>query len=392
MFRQFRSGFLPSLLTVIAIALGVTVVTTVAAFLDINYQTQTTFINSLKARTLTLQPTEEDYTAFTEDDVLIREVGLEADQPITLTQEDMQAAKAAAPSVDYAYVSSVVGVAMKGNIISASKDFVEAHEITLSQGSLFTESDYEEQRNVAIISSRAIDLHDLPENPIGQRIKDDDGQLSLEIIGVMADDAAQDAYGQSVDILIPFRVDEYNPMFAPSFVVEDVDNLTMARAELEAFATKTWGGRVTVRSQNLEGYRAQQRSSGLLIAALAAIGLVSAALNIMNLLLARVFKRRRETGILRSLGATRKIIRSHYLSEALVLGCIGGVVGVVLGYTLALVFNAYTSAATSQLMPSPSLLALIIGFVSALGMSAVFSLYPALLASRLNITEALREL
>jgi putative ABC transport system permease protein len=392
MFRQFRSRPLQAILTILAVALGVAVVTAVAAFLDINRQSQKTFINSHEARMLTLQTLEDDYNAFAGDDALVREVGLMDDQGVTLAQEDVEQAKAASPSVDYAYVSSVVGVAMRGNIISVSKDFIDAHGITLLQGSPFTESDYTEQRSVAIVSRRAIELHNLPDNPIGQTIKDDDNFMALQIIGVMANDAIKDAYGETVDILIPFRVDSYNPMYAPSFVVKDIGNLNVARAELQAFASKTWGERVTVRSNNLETYTAQQRTTRFLIATLASVSLVSAALNIMNLMLAQVFKNRRETGILRSLGATRAIIRNQYLSNALILGSVGGVLGVALGYALLWAFNSYVATANPDALGlAPSLLALLIGFASALGISAVFALYPALLASRMNVVEALKE-
>ena len=211
---------------------------------------------------------------------------------------------------------------------------------------------------------------------------------------------------QLPDILIPFRPFSDDPedpsaflsgnaMGPPTFVVEDVAEVGEARAQLQAFAEKTWGDRVTVRSQDLKKYAAQQRSTRLLIASLASIGLVSAALNIMNLLLARVFKNRRDTGILRTLGATRTMIRNQYFVDALILGVIGGAIGVLLGYGLLIVFDTYVAAANQQatlVADSPSLLPLLVGFVSALGISVIFSVYPALLASRLNVIESLKEL
>jgi ABC-type antimicrobial peptide transport system permease subunit len=399
-FWQFRSSTLPSFLTIIAIALGVAVVTAVAAFLDISRQTQTEFINSLEARTITLQISEDDYNAFSGDDTLVREVGLMDDVSMTLTEEDMMQAKAATPSVDYAYVSTGTCIYsdsfnFSSERIAVSKDYFDAHNISFSRGSGFATSDFEQRRRVAVVSSRFVNLFGLQGDPIGQVINalDCDSYFDFEIVGVMSDETAGNFSGERFpDLIVPFRPDEYNAMNPLSFVVKDIKDLNEARAELETFASKTWNGRVTVHSQNLEVYRSQQRSSGLLIAALASVGLVSAALNIMNLLLARVFKRRRETGILRSLGATRTAIRNQYLSDALILGSVGGLAGVILGYALVFVFNSYVSAATSTFSPSPSLLALAIGFVSALGMSAAFALYPAFLAARLNIVEALREL
>jgi ABC-type antimicrobial peptide transport system permease subunit len=262
--------------------------------------------------------------------------------------------------------------------------------LSFGEGSSFSESDFAEQRNVVLVSQRLLELIDKVENPLGQTVTAwDQNPVTFEIIGVMADTPDTTL----PDLLIPFRPDPYNPTNPPTFVVQDIADLNQARAELEAFTTKTWGGRVTVRSVNLEKYTTQQRTTRFLIAMLASVGLVSAALNIMNLMLARVFKNRRETGILRSLGATRTIICNQYLSDALVLGTVGGVLGVAIGYGLLLAFNNYVVAVNSDALSlAPSLLALVIGFASALGISTVFALYPALLASRMNVVEALKEL
>ena len=131
-----------------------------------------------------------------------------------------------------------------------------------------------------------------------------------------------------------------------------------ARAELASFAAKEWGGRVTVHSNNVEGYPAQQRTTRLLVAVLASIGLTSAALNLMNLTLARVLTGRREVGILRSLGATRANIRGQYFTNALIMGVVGGSAGVVLGYGFLAVFNLYVATASSAQIEAvrPSLL------------------------------------
>jgi ABC-type antimicrobial peptide transport system permease subunit len=309
MFRQFRSRPLQAMLTILAVALGVAVVTAVAAFLDINRQSQKAFINSLKTRSISLQ-TREDDSANSSDwnSSLVTEVGLVDDQPITLTKEDLEQARAAAPSVAYAFITSPVGLDTSGiaesgiDMLAVSKEYVAANDITLIEGSSFSESDYAEQRNVVLASRRLLELTGKVANPIGQTVTAwDQGSVTFEIIGVMEDTPNTEL----PDLLIPFRLDPYNPMIPPTFVVKDIADLNQARAELETFATKTWGGRVTVHSSDLETYTAQQRTTRFLIATLASVSLVSAALNIMNLMLAQVFKNRRETGILRSLETPR---------------------------------------------------------------------------------------
>ena len=393
--RQFRSYPLQSILIVLAVALGVGVVTAVAAFLTLGQRAERQLVDSLWAREITLQTRDDDlFSATKEDGSLIHEVGRLGDEPITLTEADMERARASAPLVKYAYVTSPVGIDTSNisrdgvDFLAVSKDYLPANAIVVSEGSSFTDSDYAEQRDVALVSPRLVKLMDLSD-PLGEHVVGAWGDFNFEIIGVMADKGNPDL----PDVLVPFRPDAYNAMKPPTFVVEDMADVDEARAQLQAFARSTWGERVSVRSQDVDTYRSQQSSTRLLIASLASLGLVSAALNIMNLLLARVFKNRRDTGILRTLGATRSTIRNRYLLDALVLGAVGGVVGVGLGYALLVVFNSYLAAAdqTPLLAGSLSLLPLGVGFVSALVSSVVFSLYPALLAARSNVIESLRE-
>ena len=395
-FRRFFSSPLQSGLTLLALALGVAAVTAIAAFISVSRLSQTALTTSLWAREMTMQTRENDIYGATEDDGrLIHEVGRLGDEPIMLTEADMERARESAPLVDYAYVTSPVGIDMSNitkdgtDVLAVSKDYLAVNDITVSEGSSFTNSDYAQQRNVALVSPRLVKLMGVSD-PIGEHVKDEWGGFDFEIIGVMS---AHDATNLP-DMLVPFRPDLYNAMDPPTFVVEDVADVGEARAQLQAFASRTWGDRVTVRSQNVKKYTDQQRSTRVLIASLASIGLVSAALNIMNLLLARVFKNRRDTGILRTLGATRRMIRNQYLLDALVLGLVGGAMGVLLGYGLLIIFDAYVAAADPQatLVASPSPIPLLVGFVSALGISVIFSLYPALLASRLNVIESLQEL
>ena len=404
-FRRFFSSPLQSGLTLLALALGVAAVTAIAAFISVSRLSQTALTTSLWAREMTMQTREDDIYRATEDDgTLIHEVGRLGDELITLTEADMERARENAPLVDYAYVTLPFGVDMSNiskegfDFAAVTKDYLAANEITVTEGSSFADSDYTEQRNVALVSPRLVKLMGLSSDPVGEHVVDAWGSINFEIIGVMGTN--KDA--KVPDVLIPFRPpssDPFdflssNPIGPPTFVVEDVADVDEARAQLQAFASRTWGDRVTVRSENVKKYADQQRSTRVLIASLASIGLVSAALNIMNLLLARVFKNRRDTGILRTLGATRRMIRNQYLLDALVLGFIGGAVGVGLGYGLLIIFDAYVAAADPQTTPvaSPSPIPLLVGFVSALGISVVFSLYPALLASRLNVVESLQEL
>jgi putative ABC transport system permease protein len=121
------------------------------------------------------------------------------------------------------------------------------------------------------------------------------------------------------------------------------------------------------------------------------IGLVVAALGVINTLMMNVLERRREIGSLRSLGLTRWQTTKMVLAEAATLGMIGGAFGLAFGYVLSQVFvDALNEMANYDLQyvftPAP----FIAGLFLALGVSQAAALYPAWRAAGVNIVEAVK--
>lgn len=401
--RQFRTQPLQSLLIVVAVALGVGVVTAVAALLDIGRQSQAQFDEELIARELTLQAVENDTSAFTSPGLTpvdVRQIGLVSDEPVTFTLEDLEAARNAAPSIDYAYLNAfktfhngALGEDfLVGSAVTA--DYIEAAGLEVTSGSLPTDSDFAENRRVMLVTPRVVERLQLTGDPIGQAVAFEREDEPYTIIGLLPDSEERFSVRE---IVVPY-VQESGPFSSIrelKFAVEDADDLAQASAELEAFSRERWGERVSVSSRraNRQAFIERQRTRRFVIAIFASIALVVAALNIMTLMLARVLRRRREIGIQRSLGATRRQIRGRFLGEAFTLGLLGGILGMAAGYGFLSAYNSYLHAARDgfAVKVSFSFTAVIIGLALALLTSLLFGLYPAILASRLRIVEALRE-
>ena len=390
--RQFRSYPLQSVLVLVAVALGVAVVTAVAAFLDIGQRAEQQLNDSLWARRVTLQAVEDDWQGLYEAPV--RKLGAANSERVRLTLDDLPAARAAVPSAEYVYTemgqyidtgrTDIPTVDNRG----VTEDYLAANGIEVIQGSSFSDSDFEDKRSVALVSPSLIRRAGLPDNPVGSRFE------TYEIIGVFTEPEGDGPFDQPLDMLIPFPNRLNNPLDTFSFVVDDVQNLAETRAEVERYARATWGDGVVVRSGDPSALLAGQRFTSLIIAVFASVGLVIGALNIMNLMLARVVKSSRAIGIRRSLGATRSAIFTETLSDALVLGVLGGVLGVILGYGLLAVFNSYIQTTVPEqarsYLVSPSLSAVVVGLLVALVTSTLFGVYPALRAARMNVVEVLK--
>jgi putative ABC transport system permease protein len=97
-----------------------------------------------------------------------------------------------------------------------------------------------------------------------------------------------------------------------------------------------------------------------------------------------------EIGIRRALGAPPRLILRQFLSEALVLTGLGGLLGISLGVGLAYVATLILRRALGVWALHLEPWAMLLGFGSSLLVGLVFGLYPALRAARLDVVEALR--
>ena len=133
----------------------------------------------------------------------------------------------------------------------------------------------------------------------------------------------------------------------------------------------------------------------LFLGGIAAISLLVAGVAIMNIMIVSLIERTREIGILKALGMKSRTVLTIFLGESVLIGVIGALVGIALGWTLAnIVAKLLASGAfggngfivTPLLTPEVFLGALGFG----IGVSVIFALYPAWRASKLKPVEALR--
>jgi putative ABC transport system permease protein len=122
-----------------------------------------------------------------------------------------------------------------------------------------------------------------------------------------------------------------------------------------------------------------------LLLGLGAVSLLVGGIGIANVMVIAVLERRNEIGLRRALGATRRHVGVQFLCEALLLSLLGGALGVLLGAAGTLVYA--TVQDVRAVVPAVAVAG---GLLASLAMGGVAGLYPAIRATRLSPTEALR--
>jgi putative ABC transport system permease protein len=116
-----------------------------------------------------------------------------------------------------------------------------------------------------------------------------------------------------------------------------------------------------------------------------AITLIGAAIGLMNIMLVSVTERTREIGIRKAMGATSITIRNQFLAEAIVIGQIGGIVGIIFGISIGNVLSALIGS--GFIIPWAWI---ILGVVLCFAVAVVSGYIPATKAAKLNPVDSLR--
>ena len=285
-------------------------------------------------------------------------------------------------------------------LIGATPYYEFTHSQYLSYGRFIIDADLREHSNVVVLGHDVVaSLFPNGQDPIGEKIKIDG--RSFRVIGVMG--VLGSFFGQSRDniIFIPLTtIQKFYPRVEPPqsvFVIvirpnsradvkrtiDDATDILRSRRGVKPGEKDNFG--ISSQDGLLDIYNQLTGATYLVLTAISAVALMIGGIGVMNIMLVSVTERTKEIGIRKAVGATRSVILSQFLIEAVILTAIGGTIGVGIGEILSLFINAYS--------PLPAYIpvwAIFVGIIASAGVGIVFGVFPAWKAASLDPIEALR--
>ena len=128
----------------------------------------------------------------------------------------------------------------------------------------------------------------------------------------------------------------------------------------------------------------------IFLGGVAAISLLVGGIGIMNIMLVSVIERTREIGLRKALGARKRDILVQFLAESSLLSLTGGILGIVLGWTISAIVGQIAAASNADINPVIGLDAVLLATIFSTAVGLFFGLYPANRAANLEPVEALR--
>jgi putative ABC transport system permease protein len=324
-------------------------------------------------------------------------------QPLTL--DDARAVAERSPSVEHvsAYLFPPNGIhsaRYKGNDIyniqmAGTEEAYAFGGTTMKYGRFFTDQESQHHMPVVVIGEDTAKQLLPNRDPVGQWIDVDEHQL--QIVGVMDRPAASLPGQDDTRVLLPyFTMRKIFPtarehmliVIAYTGQIDAAQDESRSALRISRHVPFNGGDTfsITTAEQMIDQFHSVTAMVALVMVILSSIGLLVGGIGVMNIMLVSVTERTREIGIRKAVGARKSDIVVQFLTEAVVLTGLGGMLGLLIGWTIsrvaALVFPTLPTAVPLWAAAS--------GVGVSVGVGLFFGIWPANRAARLDPVEALR--
>ena len=331
-------------------------------------------------------------------------VTIESGATTRLTVEDVAAIKEQLPSVHEASGTvtgrgqvSYLNKNWNTQIMGTGPPYASMRASQPDVGRFFSEDENRRRARVAVVGRTLVRELFGGDDPIGETVRIN--KVSFQVIGVLPEKGATGWRDQDDVIIVPLatamyrllgkRYLDYIDIEVASAAQIDATNTAVNDLMLSRHRVPPPQRQDAYQIRNLADIQAAlsetSRTMSLLLASIAAISLLVGGIGIMNIMLVSVTERTREIGLRKAVGACRRDILMQFLSEAVVISAVGGLLGIGLGLLASWLMSAAAGWAVSV-----STWSVLLAFGFSAGIGIAFGFYPARKAAGLNPIDALR--
>jgi putative ABC transport system permease protein len=311
--------------------------------------------------------------------------------------EEIPIAQAVSPELTGRYQITARGTNTNTSVLGTTSVYPVVRNVQIELGSFISDQNLKTLGKVAVLGPAVRDdLFGEGTDPVGQTIRI--RGINFKVIGVTQMKGGSGFTNQDDMVFIPVTTAQRflsGSQYVNTITVQAVDQNSMA--DLQAQITGVLLDRHNISNPELADFSTLNQADivatassvtdtfTILLAAVAGISLVVGGIGIMNMMLTTVTERTREIGLRKAIGAKRKDINRQFLSEAVLLTFLGGLIGIIFGWTISILVSNFAGIATSI-----SLSSILLAFGVSAAIGIVFGYYPARRASKLNPIETLR--
>jgi putative ABC transport system permease protein len=280
------------------------------------------------------------------------------------------------------------------DVIGATPGYETVHDIYVERGRFLNALDVQRGTRVVVLGADVRDALFPYADPLDKELTIDGRRF--RVIGVI--ERQGKFLGQSRDniLFVPLGTIQKSGFF--DFLIANVRPVSAERLEaavddIRALLRRTKKLRYleednfSVFTQDTLTNLYRSITSGIyaVMIAISSIGLLVGGVGVMNIMLVSVTERTREIGVRKAMGAKRRDILWQFLTEAMTLTGVGGLLGILVGGLVAFLVNTFS--------PFPAVIQtgwVTLAFLTSMGVGLIFGLWPAWKAARLDPIESLR--
>jgi putative ABC transport system permease protein len=292
------------------------------------------------------------------------------------------------------------------NVYGTSAGYFKANKVKLIKGNSFNSYDYTQGHNTAIISDKFVEQlygpQFKPENLLGKEIEINvwDQYLNVTVVGIYhyeQEGSRGNNKNITTNVYIPLQAawnfTHNEEFFECTVVAAEGVNAAELSTEVKEYLTEIMasnlGDKFIVDAYSnqtmIEENTKTMNQMTMAISMIAAIALIVGGIGVMNIMTVSITERTKEIGTRKALGAPDSMIMLQFISEAIIICLIGGIIGIVLGLTLG---NVAVHAMGYTPHISVASIYMSVGFSMAIGV--FFGYSPAKHAANMNPIDALR--